>query len=80
MNDRPVNASQPPWGATDRGQGEQLPHARLHREVQHPNVMHLQREAASPFTESVYGGLGWAGRARHHAPFSAPGLRVGVRK
>lgn len=77
----PVNRVAPPWGKTATGQGEPLPYALIHAQVQHPNFAHAERDQTSPFAQ----GLGFAnhlrGQPRFHPPHSPPGgLHIGVRK
>lgn len=67
----PVNQMMPPWATTAHSAGilSELEHPNLHAVIQHPNVSHYERGAASPFVESDHVANAIRGRARQAAPF-----------
>lgn len=80
-----VNRVISPFGQTQfatrqGGFGSPLQHPTDHDVIQHPNILHGPRDGASPFIESAGAANAYAGRARNHPPFSAPGLARITRK
>lgn len=72
---QPINQMMPPWGTTAHSSSilSELEHPNLHAVVQHPNVAHYQRGAASPFQESDHAANGRRGQAKASPPFSSTG-------